>query len=184
MIPVITTNPGKFKEIERVLQECGIPAIQEPLELQEEGRSLEEVARFKAEQAWAALKKPLIVEDTGLFFTAFENFPGTRTKRTFQEIGYEGILAKLEGKNQEAYFQSVIAYVDDQGIRLFSGRLEGSIANELSPTLGNPALPMNRIFVPKGWDRALIDTPLEEEGWNSHRAQATKKFAAFFKQKQ
>ena len=43
--------------------------------------SLEEVAQAKAEQAFEQLKKPVIVEDTGVFFEAYSNFSGQIAKR-------------------------------------------------------------------------------------------------------
>ena len=76
MITVVTGNKNKAAEVAAFFK--GITEVDhisfDAVEPQSE--SVEEIARSKAGQAFAALKRPLIVDDTGLFIKALNGFPG------------------------------------------------------------------------------------------------------------
>ena len=52
--------------------------------------TLEESAEDKARKAFQMLKKPIIVEDTGVYFQAYKNFPGLYPKRMYLSLGFKG----------------------------------------------------------------------------------------------
>lgn len=94
----ITSNKHKVEEIGAVLKDFGIEIEQLKMEYEEDKEAgMEEVAKKAAKQLAEKLKKPVIVEDTGLFFKAYNNFPGPMPKFVFSGIGYEGIFKLLEG---------------------------------------------------------------------------------------
>ena len=41
-------------------------------------------------QAYKILKKPLITDDTAIYFEGYPGFPGTFTKFVFQGLGFSG----------------------------------------------------------------------------------------------
>ena len=50
---------------------------------------LDEVVEHKVRQAYAIAKKPILVEDTALEFSALGKLPGTFIKYFVQELGQE-----------------------------------------------------------------------------------------------
>jgi len=109
----VSTNKHKFNEINTILAKHNIKLRWEKLELKEhESLTLEEIAIEKAKQAFAKLKKPLIVEDTGIFFEGFTNFPGAKAKRIYERLGFKGLLDLASKKSKEAYFKTAICFTD------------------------------------------------------------------------
>jgi len=177
---LVSGNKHKFDEISRILGEHGIRLEWERMSLHEDpSLSLEETARSKAEQAFSAMKKPVIAEDTGVFFEAFNNFPGAQAKRFFEQLGFDGLLKKLEGKSRKARFETVICFTaDGQEFKLFRGVLRGSI-DEKVRNPGLDVLPYEKIFIPDGMQCTVSDIPRAEKNKFSHRAIAAGKLAKF-----
>jgi XTP/dITP diphosphohydrolase len=74
-------------------------------------RRVAEIARGKAEFAYRALSRPLIVDDTGFFIDALGGFPGPCAAYVQDTIGNEGILKLMEGvEDRSAHFETVIAF--------------------------------------------------------------------------
>src|SRR5690554_5977386 len=88
-----TSNPVKFEEVSKFFKEY--PEIElkqftkELFEIQSENQK--EIALLKAEQAWEMLQQPVIVDDSGIFFHKYHNFPGTFTKFIYQSLGMKNI---------------------------------------------------------------------------------------------
>ncbi|MBU0530084.1 MAG: non-canonical purine NTP pyrophosphatase, partial [Nanoarchaeota archaeon] len=173
------SNHGKFLEIEKILKKHGINASHINLDADEEGNTLEERCLSKARNAFSSVKKPLIVDDTGVFFEAYENFPGPFPKKVFQELGLDGILKKLEGKRRDAYFKSLICYMDENETLIFEGVVQG-IISEFIYEGGHEALPYDRILIPSDHTRPFCEFTREEKNMISHRAKAVEKFAQWF----
>lgn len=130
-----------------------------------------EIARQKAEFAYGVLKKPLIVDDTGLYINALNGFPGPYASYVYHTIGNEGIGALLKEKSDKsAYFETAVAYAGDMGIRVFTGRLEGLI---VAPR-GSGGFGYDPIFEWKGV--TLAELPLDRKSSVSHRARALSAF--------
>lgn len=178
-VVVVTTNQGKFLEIQGVLNRHGITAAHGNVGTKEEGNTLEERCLSKARHAFSLVRKPLMVDDTGLFFAAFENFPGPFPKKVYQELGLEGILKKLEGRSRDALFRSLVCYIDQSGPRLFEGTVHGRIAHTVFDG-GHPSLPYDRIFIPEGHEVPFCMLRPEEKDQLSHRARAVEQFARWF----
>ena len=181
-MPVIiaTTNKSKYEEISAVLKTLGISSEMAHVECDERGETLEEIAREKARQAYVKIKKPLITEDTGIFFSAYENFPGARAKRVFLDIGFDGILKKLEGKKRDATVRTVICYTNGKQEKLFAGEMQGRIA-EMPAGNADANVPYEKIFILQGGNVPLSFVSREEKNKISHRGQATRKFAEWFR---
>lgn len=179
-IIIATTNLSKYEEISAVLKTFCVTSEMAPVECDEHGETLEEIAEAKARQAYAKIKKPLITEDTGIFFSAYKNFPGTRAKRVFLDIGFDGILKKLYGKRREAAFRTAICYTDGVREKIFTGELKGRIAGAPAGS-ASENVPYEKIFIPTGGGAPLSFMSRGEKNAISHRAQAARKFAEWFR---
>ena len=107
-----SSNVHKYEEAKEILAEFGIELgfFQTNLvEIQED--SLSKIAEQKVLDAFNRCKKPVIVEDDGLFIDSLSGFPGPFSSYVFKTIGNNGIL-KLIGNNRTAQFRAVIAFCD------------------------------------------------------------------------
>ena len=178
-IVVVTSNKDKFDEIAKILSEFKIDAEQASLDINEEGSTLDEIVVDKAKKAFDEIKQPLIVDDTGVYFNAYEDFPGAYPRRVFEKLGLAGLLKKLEGKDRGAFFRTILCYIDENGTKMFDGNLDGNISEKIYDP-GRQALPYDRIFIPYGHQEPMCSLNLDQITKISHRAQATRKFAAWF----
>jgi XTP/dITP diphosphohydrolase len=177
-----TNNKHKVDEISTLLSDYGVDLRQAKLDLIEpDFGSLEEIANYKAKQAFAKLKKPVIAEDTGVYFCGYNNFPGILAKRVFLGIGFDGLVTLIRhSKNKKAYFKTVVSYFDGKKLKSFSGVLKGRLLERVV-SIEKDRLPYEKIFVPDGFSKALVDIPLDEKNKFSHRAKAVKKFGNWLK---
>ncbi len=179
-VKVLTSNEGKFRELEALAKGYGIELewVRTPKwEIQSE--DLAEIAKFSAEIAFSTLKEPVIVEDTGLFIDSLNGFPGPYTSYARKTIGLEGILKLMEGKNdRRARFVTYLAYADSINTKVFVGEVRGVIADSIR---GSKGFGFDPIFVPEGSDKTFAEMDVEEKSKHSHRAKAFRAFAEFFK---
>ncbi|MHC1627067.1 MAG: RdgB/HAM1 family non-canonical purine NTP pyrophosphatase [Methanoculleaceae archaeon] len=167
-LAVVTGNPNKVAEVAESLS--GIVELEHiPLDIPEyRDREVAPIARAKAASAWEIIRRPLIVDDTGLFIPALRGFPGPYAAYVHDTIGNEGILRLMEGKpDSSAWFETVIAYAGEDGeIRLFRGRLDGRIV----PPRGSTGFGYDPIFEVGG--RTLAEMDMHEKNRLSHRGRA------------
>src|SRR3989338_7512826 len=146
-----TQNQHKLDEARAVLSEFDIEVEQlGDKGAEDKNATVQEVARRAARELAQKHDKPVIVDDTGVFFTAYQNFPGAHPKLMFDCLGYEGLLTLLAGKARDAYFLTAIAFcLPGEDPILFEGRLDVRISMVPFNT-DRDVLPYERIFVPEG----------------------------------
>jgi XTP/dITP diphosphohydrolase len=89
------------------------------------------------------------------------------------------LLHELEGKDdRRADFRTVIAFVTDQGVHYFEGRIDGQILTERH---GEGGFGYDPLFQPDGYDKTFAEMSADEKNRISHRGQAVEKFAEFLK---
>ena len=180
-----TGNQNKIKEANIILQDLknkNISIEQIKLPYPELQGTLEEVSEFGAKYVYDIIKKPIIVEDSGFFVNSLNSFPSTYSKFVQETIGNKGILKLLEDKNDEendrsAYFKTVIGYCDENGVKLFSGIVEGKVSNEIKSK--GYGFAYDSIFIPDGENRTFAEMKTEEKSNISHRKKAFEEFKKF-----
>ncbi len=176
---LVTHNKGKLAEANAIAKVFSIrletPGEVEKLEIQD--KSITRVSEFSAKQAFEQLRKPLIVDDSGLFVNALKGFPGVYSANVFPEIGMEGIIKLLDRHvDRSASFQCSISYYDGKTLKSFVGRVDGTI---LKARKGERGFGYDPIFAPDGYDGKSFGELGEEVKNNvSHRRRALE---AFFK---
>lgn len=177
----ITENKSKFKEAKLILKSINIKLVQKNLKLKET-QTLDQKAVVieKAKQAYSIIKKPVLVDDTGIYFEEYKNFPGTYTKVLFESIGFNGLKRLLKTKNKKAYFKTFICYKDNKTEKIFSGIWKGKITEGISKKF-NSDWQYNSIFIPIDYKKVLSEIPLEERAKKSHRKKAFDKLIKFLK---
>jgi XTP/dITP diphosphohydrolase len=184
IIFLATGNFHKFDEARRVLSEYGLSTGMlrvKAVEIQSD--SLAEIATASAIDAHNRCHLPVIVEDAGLFVDALKGFPGPYAAYVYKTISNPGLLKLMENvQDRKATFRSVITYYDGKTQPMcFDGEAVGKIAqDEIWGTL-KTGFGFDPIFQPKGSGKTFAEMTIEEKNGFSHRANAVRKFAAWYK---
>ena len=182
MLYFATGNKHKVKEVSNLLAELGLEIEHANPKIEEiDSTNPKKIALDKAKQAFEKLRNPVITEDTGIWFKAYKDFPGTLPKRMFDCLGHEGLLKLLKGKDRNAYFLCTICFFDGSQHKFFEGKLEGKITSKvIKPTADR--MPYEKIFIPNGFKKAVVEMTPAEKNAISHRAEATKKLGEWLKE--
>jgi XTP/dITP diphosphohydrolase len=178
-LTLLTHNKGKLREANKIASRYGVELVPvgsvEKFEIQSE--SLSEVSGFAARNAYQKLKKPLLVDDTGMFVKALRGFPGVYTAHIQYTIGNRGILKLMKGiEDRSAYSACALSFFDGRTFKCFVGRMDGSI---LKAEKGSGGFGFDPIFSPAGYSgRSLAELSVDDKNKVSHRGKA---FDAFFR---
>ena len=175
-VTLITGNAGKVKELSRLL---GIQLTSQKIPLPEvQSTDVRVVAAAKAEAAYAQLGRPVVVDDTGLYITAWGELPGALIAWFLDNVGCDGILKMMEGwEDRSARVVTALGYCDEHGVHVFDGELAGTIANS---SRGDHGFGYDPIFIPAGKQQTFAELTADDKDAISMRAQAAAKFAASF----
>ena len=192
MTPLLlaTSNPGKAREIARLLAPSGLEAttladcgIDEPYE--ERGATYEENARGKALHYAALARRIALADDSGLEVTALDGAPGPRSARyggpgqddaSRCRLLLEALEAVPDGRRQARFVAvAAIARPDGEG-RVFRGACEGLIAR--APR-GSNGFGYDPIFYVPPLRATFAELPEGRKDGVSHRGAAFRALAAF-----
>ena len=176
----VTTNKHKFQEVRDILKDYPIELEQLDREYEENhDEEMEVIARDAARKLARELGSPVVLEDTGLFFQAYNGFPGALPKFVFNTLGYKGIFKLLAGEVRQAYFKTVAAFCEPEGEPVL---FEGVMRGEITDKVYNPnkdVMPYDRIFIPEGKTKTISEMTLTEKNSFSQRAKAFRKFGEY-----
>ncbi len=168
----ITSNKDKFKEASSIINSVRLK--KKDIDYFEVQDSIERVSELGAKFAYQKIKKPLIVEDSGLFIDFLDGFPGPYSAYVYDKIGNKGILKLLSGiEKREATFKSVISYFDGDIQETFTGSISGRISKYIK---GNMGFGYDPIFIVENQDKTFGEMETGEKNKFSHRKKAFKKF--------
>lgn len=182
----VTSNPGKFLEVKHYI-EANEPSIEiEQLdidlpELQTDDQL--EVALEKAKSAYKIIGKPLLIDDSAIYFNAYHKFPGVMTKFVYNGLGFNGIF-KLLDEDSKAKFLLYMVYIDNHdNIHPFEGSCSGKLIRPQNFDTIHPTLPWDVVFVPDGYKETYTQLKRFKKGEECfYRIRALKKFIDWYKQ--
>jgi len=179
-ITFITGNQHKVKEAQGIFQKLGITLEHADLGYPEIQGNLEDVARYGAQHAARRLKKPVIVEDAGLFIKALKWFPGTYSSYVQDTLGNQGILKLMSNVDDRyAEFRSVVGFCTPKTEpKVFLGAVKGHIGYEEK---GNYGFAYDPLFCPEGYAKSFGELTRAEKNEFSHRRESLEKFALWYK---
>ncbi len=181
-ISFVTTNKSKFEEVKSLFKEYGIELEWLNSKYEEDNEdAIEDTARKASQKLANELNMPVILEDTGLFFEAYQGFPGQSPKFVFKTLGHRGIFKLLDGESRKAYFKTCAAYCKPGSEPvLFSGEMRGDITTEIfNADKDFDFMPYDRIFIPEGETVTVSDMTMEKKNQLSQRSKAFRDVAAF-----
>lgn len=187
-----TGNPGKIREIARLLEGLGIEIVAQSefgvSDADETGVTFAENSLIKAQHAADATGLPAIADDSGLSVDALEGAPGVYSARYSgpdgdDEANNDKLLAELEGiEERGAAFHCVATFVEpgDAEPIVAHGEWRGTILHARQGDGGFGYDPL--FYVPEcGCSSAELDP--DEKNARSHRGQALRKLVAMLEQK-
>jgi len=177
-----TTNKHKIKEAQEIgkIYDIEFEQINCPYpEIRDE--DFENVAKEGVKYVYEKIKKPVIVEDSGIVIDALNGFPGTFSAFVEKKIGNNGILNLMkdieEGKRTARYI-SVVAFFDGKILKTFKGIVEGKISTE---ERGSGGFGYDPVFIPEGYKNTFGENPeLKKE--ISHRRKSIEEFCKFYRE--
>jgi XTP/dITP diphosphohydrolase len=179
-ITFITGNQHKVKEARGIFQQFNINLEHVNLGYPEIQGELNDVARYGAKYAARQFRRPVIVEDAGIFIKALRWFPGTYSSYVQGTLGNQGIL-KLMNEVQDRYaeFRSVVGFATPKTEpEIFLGVVGGQIANQEK---GEHGFAYDPLFIPEGFDKTFGELTRKEKNEFSHRRKSLENFAIWYK---
>ena len=156
-ITFITGNQNKADYLAKYLW---FPIDHKKVDLDElQSLDLREIIEHKVKQAYEKVKKPVIVEDVSLEFTALGRLPGTFIKFFIGEIPYEDICRLLDGRDRSATAKCAYGYYDGDRFEYFEWMMKWEISGY--PWRDN-GFGWDRIFVPEWYTTIRSELDAED----------------------
>jgi len=170
-----TGNKDKLKEASSILP-LKVSGID--LEIDEvQSSDLIYIAEKKVAEAFRKIKKPVFIDDVGVFFPALKGFPGPYAKHFLDALGQEKISTIIHGeKDKTIMISCVIAYHDGDKVHSFRGDVEGVTAQKPK---GKDGWAYDLIFIPDGYSKTYAELGSDVKNKISHRSLALAKFKKF-----
>jgi len=170
----ITSNKNKVKEFKSFI---GINIKQISIDIKEiQSFKVEDVVVDKVKKAFQIVKKPIFVEDSGLYINCLNGLPATFIKYFLKTIGNDGIYNIVSNYNDKtAIAKTSIAFYDGKVLKVFSGITKGIITKPR----GNNGFGWDCIFIPEGSNKTFAEMSLEEKNKFSMRIKALMKLKRF-----
>ncbi len=198
-----TKNIGKITEFERLLGQhinlvkvLGLNDFPDMPDVEENGKTLSENARLKAQAIAKFTNLPALADDSGLFIDALNGDPGVHSARWAGYLGQsskerdhaniEKVLAQLKdvpAPQRGAQFKSVVAFCDPRNqLQIIEKEELGVLTREiLLQPIGNGGFGYDPIFKPTGFDKSLAQLPPGVKDEVSHRGIAFRAILPFIK---
>jgi XTP/dITP diphosphohydrolase len=155
-------------------------------ELPETAATLEGNAHMKAQRVFELTGMACFADDTGLEVEALGGAPGVYSARFAGPQRSDAnnmalLLQKLENApHRRARFRTVIALLDESGVRFFEGAVVGTIGLE---PVGEGGFGYDPLFIPEGASRTFAQMSRDEKNSLSHRGRALAQLTAFLAQR-
>lgn len=154
LIYYATGNMGKFESVKLFFANYpDFDVRQYDVDLPEEQTMDQQaIALAKARLAWEVLKQPVLVDDGGMYFHKYNQFPGTMTKFVYQGLGVEGIYKLFDEGDSASFIVSTVYMYGPSQHKMFMHESKGFLTKS---RLGQPEanLPFEHIFIPAGYDK-------------------------------
>lgn len=175
-VVLITGSDDKAHEYATLLG-LEVGAVKEDL-VEIQALDVATVAKQKAEDAYAKLRSPVLVDDSGLALHAWNGLPGALIAWFLDTVGTQGLLDMAAAvTDRRASVTTALGYADVNGVRVFTGTLQGNLATE---PRGRRGFGYDSIFVPAGSTLTIAEMSAEEKNTISPRRLAADAFRQHF----
>ena len=172
----VSHSPEKVAEVENIL---GVTLERRSIDLPEiQAVEVADVVGIKAQVAYSQLEnQAVMIEDTGLYFEAWNGLPGALITWFLERMGPDGICQMMSSfSDRRAYAEAIVATYDGE-LRVFSGRVEGRVA--VRPA-GERGFGWDSIFIPESADKTFAEMTVSEKNDYSMRRLAFQKLLSYY----
>lgn len=174
----VTGNPNKAKEAENIL---GQRINQIDIDIDEiQAIDVEDIVKDKAKRAYQEIKKPVFVEDNGLYLKAWQGFPGALIKWVLKTLGNEKIIQFLGNDDCSASAKVAICLYDGKNFQIFVDEIKGQITTQ---PRGEHGFGWDPIFQPDGYEKTFAEMTADEKDTISMRKIALEKLKDYLENK-
>ena len=162
----VTSNADKLREATDIL---GFSLDQvSSLKIDEiQTDDINKIVIHKAKKSDDIIKLPVLVEDSGLLFTAWNGLPGPFIKWFETSVGCHGLLKMMEGfENRKALAVCFVAIFDGKELIIGKGEVHGEIASSIR---GENGFGWDVIFIPECYEKTYAEMVSSEKNLISHR---------------
>ena len=168
----VTGNLNKVREVSEIL-DLTLESVQVEGLFEIQSPDIDAVVRHKAEQAYSILECPVMVEDSGLVFHAWNGLPGALVKWFEETVNCDGMLKMVEGCNDRgATAICCFAVYDSKVMKITRGEVNGTLASNIR---GSNGFGWDVIFIPEGYEETYGEMAAKEKNAISHRKRALEK---------
>lgn len=165
----VTGNPNKVREAGEILGLALEPVSVDGL-FEIQSPDMDVVVRNKAQQAYSALQCPVMVEDSGLLFHAWNGLPGALVKWFEETVGCQGMLKMINNfDDRGATAICCFAVYDGQNMKIAKGEVNGTLADSIR---GGNGFGWDVIFIPEGYEQTYGEMSPKQKNAISHRKKA------------
>lgn len=178
----VSRNKFKYEEINELFIKNDLEINYFELAIEElQSDDIKKIILNKTLDAYNKIKRPVIVEHTGLYIKSLNNFPGGLTQLFWDKLQGDKICKMVDSlPDRTAFARTIIGFCDGKNIFTeFEGELEGSIS---SYPKGGREFQWGTIFLPKNYEDTYSLIEIDELNTFSHRFKAFKKFIDFYKE--
>lgn len=159
--------------------------LNEPLEIEENGKDFKTNAYLKAKGFFDAVKIPVMADDSGFEVDILKGEPGIYSARYSGENATDAtnrqkltrILSELSEEKFAAQFRCVICYYDGKNEYYSEGIVRGNI---ILDERGENGFGYDPIFIPDNYKQTFAELPQEIKNKLSHRAKAIENIIDIF----
>lgn len=151
-IVFVTSNDNKLREAEKIV---GVSLERISLELPEP-QSMDQhfIMKGKLQAAYDQLKRPVMVEDAGLYFEAWNGYPGPFIKFMAETLGNQKLIDAVPADNRNVQWRVIYGFHDGNEPQYFEGIVDGTLTTELR---GEGGWGFDPIFIPNGETRTYSE---------------------------
>lgn len=173
----VSNNKYKINETNKLMKELGVNIEGVSLKINEiQSRDIQLIAKDKALKAFKQIKRPLFVEQTGLYMEDFGNLPGGLTQIVWDSLEADKFCDYFGKRaNTKAKAVTTIAYCDGIKIHFFQGQIQGKIVDK---PRGDRSFQWDCVFQPDKYNETFAEMG-EKKNEISMRRIAMKEFAEY-----
>ncbi len=170
---LVTGNSGKLREAHRFLAKVisGFHLEHQSIDLPEiQSLDLVTVLEAKADEAWRRLRRPVVVDETGLALASMGGFPGPLVKWLLESVGAAGLgrmAHRLDDPRATAH--CALMYFDGEQRWVGEAAVDGHL---LAEPAGEHGFGWDPIFVPAGQQATYAQMSDETKDRIGHRGHA------------
>ncbi|MFA6877984.1 MAG: non-canonical purine NTP pyrophosphatase [Fusobacterium sp.] len=153
----MSKNKRKIQDAQKAsdLLKLGIEVLHIDYDVEEiQSGDDKKLIKDKVIKAFKVLRRPVCVEQTGIYIKEFGNLPGGLTSIVWDNLGAENFCKFFSRGTNTVLMKSIVGYCDGQNVKVFLGECYGSIAPKAT---GIREDRLDRVFIPRGYYKTFAD---------------------------